>query len=145
MLIKQKRNCLGPAHMTSSARGHLGPPGHSSSAPMRPCTCPEHSDHAPVPSDRTPRLPRAATVKPTVALCAPVSSLSTRLGLHQGEDISPSTVTSHPSARLTPSRAPGRLCFACHHAAASRRRHGHPVHHQAFPKCVVLERQVTAK
>jgi hypothetical protein len=144
-LIKGKRNCLGPTHLTSSTRGHPGPPDYSSSAPTRPCTCQEHSDHAPAPSDHTSMPPRAATIKPIVALCAPVSSLSTRLGLRRGKDISPSLVTSHPSARLVPSRATGRLRSTCRHTAASSHRRGHPKRNQAFPELAVLERKVAMK
>jgi hypothetical protein len=48
-----------------------------------------------------------------------MSSLSAWLGLHQGEDISPSPVTSCPSSCLTPSRATGHLCSANHHTTAS--------------------------
>jgi hypothetical protein len=68
-----------------------------------------------------------------VALCAPVSCLSARLGLHRGKDISLSLVTSHPSARLTPSRSTGHLRSAHRHVAASSRRCGLPCASKRFP------------
>jgi hypothetical protein len=132
-LIKGKRNCLGSTHLTSLARGHPGPPGHFSSAPARPCTRPKRFDRAPIPFDHMPRPQRAATVKPTSGTVCPGVSLSARLGLHRGKDISLSLVTSHPSARHTPSRSTGHLRYAHRRAAASSLRRGLPCASKHFP------------